>query len=313
MRGVGEEPEKQTPIWEQFKEDFTRAFSVVSVFEAGKAVYDFVLDSVREFKVFQSAAADLSAVTGATGDDLKYLTDTAKQTAPEFGMMGSEMLEAYKMMASAKPELLDQKELLASTTNEAIKLAQASKMELGPATDALASSLNQFGEPASSASRFINVMAAGAKEGSAEIDQMASALKNSGTVAASSKVSFEQTNAVLQSLSSISLKGGEAGTQLKNVLLTLSAGANETNPQVVGLDKAIENLGKKQLSTAEIAKLFGKENVTAAQHIITHGKEITELTKRITGTNEAYTQAAINTSTLIFRQSKRPLHSIPSK
>lgn len=301
MRSLGEEPEKQKGIWEQFKEDFTRAFSVVSVFEAGKAVYDFVSDSVREFKVFQSAAADLSAVTGATGDDLKYLTDTAKQTAPEFGMMGSEMLEAYKMMASAKPELLDQKELLASTTNEAIKLAQASKMELGPATDALASSLNQFGEPASSASRFINVMAAGAKEGSAEIDQMASALKNSGTVAASSKVSFEQTNAVLQSLSSISLKGGEAGTQLKNVLLTLSAGANETNPQVVGLDKAIENLGKKQLSTAEIAKLFGKENVTAAQHIITHGKEITELTKRITGTNEAYTQAAINTSTLDFQ------------
>jgi TP901 family phage tail tape measure protein len=301
MRGIGEETIKQIPLWQQFKEDFTRAFSVFSVFEALKAIYNFVSESVREFKVFQSAAADLSAVTGATGDDLKYLTDTAKETAPQFGMMGSEMLEAYKMMASAKPELLDQKELLASTTNEAIKLAQASKMELKPATDALASSLNQFGQPASSASRFINVMAAGAKEGSAEINEMAAALKNSGTVASASKVSFEQTNAILQSLSTIALKGGEAGNQLKNVLLTLSAGAKETNPQVVGLDKAIENLGNKQLSTAEIAKLFGKENVVAAQHIITHGKEITELTKKLTGTSEAYSQAAKNTNTLDFQ------------
>ncbi|MEA5257160.1 phage tail tape measure protein [Arcicella aquatica] len=304
MRGIGNEAESQKGIWEQFKEDFTRAFSVMSVFEAGKAIYDFVSDSVREFKTFQSSAADLSAVTGLVGDELKYLTDQAKETGPEFGMLGSDMLEAYKMMASAKPELLEQKELLAATTNEAIKLAQASKMELGPATDALASSLNQFGEPASSASRFINVMAAGAKEGSAEIEEMAGALKNSGTVAAASKVSFEQTNAVLQSLSTISLKGGEAGNQLKNVLLTLSAGSKETNPQIVGLDKAIENLGKKQMSTAEIAKMFGKENVVAAQHIVTHGKEITELTKKLTGTTEAYTQAAKNTSTLDF-QSKQ--------
>ncbi len=304
MRSLGEEPERQKGVWAQFKEDFTRAFSVMSVFEAGKAVYDFVSESVQEFKTFQSAAADLAAVTGATGDDLKYLTDTAKETGPEFGMLGSDMLEAYKMMASAKPELLDQKELLAATTTEAIKLAQASKMELGPATDALASSLNQFGEPASSASRFINVMAAGAKEGSAEISEMAGALKNSGTVAAASKVSFEQTNAVLQSLSTIALKGGEAGNQFKNVLLKLSAGANETNPQIVGLDKAVENLGKKNLSTAEITKMFGSENVTAAQHIILHGNEIKELTKKLTGTTEAYTQAAKNTSTLEF-QSKQ--------
>ncbi|MCU0337663.1 MAG: phage tail tape measure protein, partial [Sediminibacterium sp.] len=301
MRGIGEEATGMGKIWGQFKEDFTRAFSVVSVFEAGRAVATFVQDSVIEFRKFQSAGADLSAVTGLVGKDLQFLKDQANITGPAVGMMGSDMLNAYKMMASAKPELLNQKELLAETTARAITLAQAAKIDLAPAVDLLAGSLNQFGRPAQDSAKFINIIAAGAKEGSAEIADMATALKNSGTVAAASKVSFEQTNAVLQSLSTISLKGGEAGTQLRNVLLTLAAGSDETNPKVVGLDKAIENLGKQKLSTAEIAKLFGKENVVAAQHIISHGKEIKELTTKLTGTNEAFTQASKNTATLDFQ------------
>jgi len=301
MRGIGEEATGMTKIWGQFKEDFTRAFSVVSVFEAGRAIAGFVQESVVEFRKFQSAGADLSAVTGLVGKDLEFLKEQAKITGPAVGMMGSDMLEAYKMMASAKPELLAQKELLAETTTRAITLAQAAKIELAPATDLLASSLNQFGRPAQDAAKYINIIAAGAKEGSAEISDMAGALKNSGTVAAASKVSFEQTNAVLQSLSTIALKGGEAGTQLKNVLLTLSAGSDETNPKIVGLDKAIENLGKQKMSTAEIAKMFGKENVVAAQHIIAHGTEIKELTKKLTGTEEAFSQAAKNTATMDFQ------------
>ena len=301
MRGIATEATTQKSIWAQFKEDFTRAFSVVSVFEAGQAVIGFVKDSVLEFRKFQSAWADLSAVTGLVGKDLEFLKEQAKTTGPAVGLMGSDMLEAYKMMASAKPELLNQKELLAETTANAILLSQAAKMELAPATDALASSLNQFGQPAQSAGRFINVIAASAKEGSAEISEMAAALKNSGTVAASSNISFEATNAMLQSLSTISLKGGEAGTQLKNVLLTLSAGADGFNPKVIGLDTAIENLGKKAFTTAQIAEMFGNENVVAVQHLITHGNEVKELTKKLTGTDEALTQAAKNTATSDFQ------------
>jgi TP901 family phage tail tape measure protein len=300
-RGINTELGFGKKMLEQFKEDFTRAFSVMSVFEVGRAVFNFVSDSVAQFKKFQSAGADLSAVTGLIGKDLEFMKDQAKKSGPEMGMMGDEMLDAYKKMASAKPELLNQKELLASTTIEAIKLAQAAKIELGPATDFLASSLNQFGRPATDAGKYINIIAAGAKEGSAEIADMAGALKNSGTVASSSNLSFEQTNAVLQSLSTIALKGGEAGSQFKNVLLTLAAGADETNPKIVGLDTALANLEKQQLSTAEISKLFGKENIVAAQHIITHRNEIATLTTKLTGTDEAYKQAAVNTNTLDFQ------------
>lgn len=301
MRGINDDADKGKSMWVQFKEDFTRAFSVVSVFEAGKAIYNFIEESVQDFKKFQSAAADLSAVTGLVGTDLEYLKDTAKATGPAVGMMADEMLGAYKMMVSAKPELQSQKELLAETAAKAITLAQAAKIELAPATDLLISSLNQFGRPAQDSAKYINIIAAGAKEGSAEMSEMTGALKNAGLTAATSNLSFEQTNSVLQVFAKYTLKGGEAGTQFKNILLTLSAGADETNPKIVGLDKAIENLGKQNLSTAELAKLFGKENQNAALILTQHGKEVTELTKKITGTQEAFVAATKNTATLDFQ------------
>ncbi|OIN55416.1 phage tail tape measure protein, partial [Arsenicibacter rosenii] len=125
----------------------------------------------------------------------EYLKNQAKETGPQFGMTAADMLKAYQLMGSAKPELLANKEALAETTKEAIILAKAGKMDLAEAAKVTAESLNQWGAKSDQARRFINVMAAGAKEGAAEINEMSGSLKASGTVAASAKLSFEQTNA----------------------------------------------------------------------------------------------------------------------
>lgn len=290
-----------TTAWMRFKKEATTiAAGVVGgdvITSTLQRIVGLVPAAIAQYRAFNAASQELSAVTGATGRDLAYLNQQAARMGPAMGKSGEQMLEAFKLMASAKPELLDQKELLVETTKAAITLAQAGKIDLAEATKVTAESLNQFGAPADQANRYINAIAAGAKEGSAEINEMSAALKNSGTVAAAQGVSFEQTNALLQSLSTIALKGGEAGTQLRNVLLTLGSGSDETNPKVVGLEKALENLGDKNLSTAELTKLFGKENITAAQHILTHRNEISELTSKVTGTQEAFSQATKNNAT----------------
>ena len=306
VKGIKTEAENlaQPTMWDKVSGGVGKMVNAFNAFVA-LAVFQFIVSGLRTiigaFTEFEDAAQDLSALTGLTGKELEYLKDQAKATGPQFGMTAAEMLTAYKVMGGAKPELLAQKEALADVTKEAIILAKAGKLDLADSATSVAESLNQFGAKADQARRFINVMAAGAKEGSAEIKEVGVSLKNSGTVAKSAGLSFEETNAVLQSLSSIALKGGEAGTQFKNVLLKLMSGADDTNPKIVGLDKALENLGKQNLSTAEMAKKFGSENVVAAQHIITHGKEITTLTEKMTGTNTAYEQAKTNMDTLSER------------
>ncbi|MCX6216509.1 phage tail tape measure protein [Spirosoma sp.] len=254
--------------------------------------------AIGRYREFTSASADMSANLGLAAKDVDYFNAKAREMGPTLGKSASEVLEGFKLVGSANSDLVKTPELLADVTRQAITLSQASKMTLADATASLVGSMNQFDAGADQAQRFINVMAGGAQVGSAEISDMANSLKASGIVANQTGLSFEQTNGALQSLSKESLKGEQAGTMLRNILLTLGAGANETNPKVVGLDKALDNLAKQNLSTAEITKLFGKENVTAALSLINHRDRVAEFTKGLTGTTAAYDMAAKNNATL---------------
>src|SRR5476649_2753222 len=89
----------------------------------------------------------------------------------------SQAVEALKLMASAKPELLQTADGLTQATKSALVLAQAAGTTLPDATKTLALSLNQFGAGANQADRYINVLAAGAKFGASEITDTAPRLK----------------------------------------------------------------------------------------------------------------------------------------
>lgn len=202
-------------------------------------------------------------------------------------------------MASAKPELLSTSEGLSAATKSALTLAQAAGTTLPDATRTLALSLNQFGAGAEQADRYINVLAAGAKYGSSEIVDTAAAIKNGGVAAAQAGVGFEQLNAAIQVLAAREIKGGEAGTALRNVILNLEKGADKSlKPSVVGLSRALANLAGKNLSTAQAVKLFGVENITAASILVDNRSKLDELTTALTGTQTAHEQAAIRVNNL---------------
>ncbi|MDE1480436.1 phage tail tape measure protein [Xenorhabdus bovienii] len=247
---------------------------------------------INTTRKYGQALSDLSAITGATGAQLKKLDDAAQQLGrtTEFG--ATRIATALKLMASAKPELLKSTDALVQATEKSVILAQASGIELPEATKALALSLNQFGASAEQADRYINVLAAGAKYGSSEINETAQAIKNGGTMAAQASVSFEELNAVIQILAAGGIKGAEAGTAIRNVILALEKSTDKKlKPSVVGLGAALDHLKSKKLSTAEAAKLFGRANVSAASKLVVGRGKLEELKQSLTGTQVAYEQA----------------------
>lgn len=264
-----------------------------------KKASDALFSAINTAKQFESSISDLSAITGAVGDDLKFLSDKSREFGAVTTLSASQAAEAFKLVASAKPDLLESGEALAQVTKEAIALAEASGSTLPDAAKTLGSSLNQFSEDADQAGRFINVLAAGAKFGASEIADTALALKDSGTVASSAGVSFEELNASIQALSTVSIKGSRAGVGLRNVILKLQTQSKDgLNPAIVGLNKAMSNLAKEQLSTTELTKLFGLENVVVATSLIKMSGNLGELTNKLTGTNVAYDQAATKVDNL---------------
>ena len=266
---------------------------------AAAAIAGIGAASIQANRQFEKSMSDLSAITGATGKQLEFLETQALAIGAATSLSASESAEAFKLIASAKPDLLESGAALTAVTKSAVTLAEAAGVTLPDAARTLGSALNQFGADASEAERYINVLAAGSKFGAAEVTEVAEALKVAGVSAASAKIPFEQANAAIQSLAAVSIKGSEAGTALRNIILKLETGADQSlRPSIVGLTGAISNLADMNLTAAELVKQFGLENVNAAQALVEAAAETEELTDKLTGTNTAMEQAATRTNNL---------------
>jgi TP901 family phage tail tape measure protein len=261
---------------------------------------------------------DLQAITGVTGQKLKDIEGYARQNAKTFGGEASQSAESYKLILSQlSPEIAKVPKALQAMGREASITSKLMGGDTVAATNVLTTALNQYqvalDDPIAASkemARMNNVMAASAKEGSAELPQIAQALEQSGLAAKTASVGFEETNAWIQVLDKNGKKGAEGGVALRNVMATLAQGRflpkdvrtelkaagvdiNKLTDNSVSLSERIKPLKNIMQDQALVTKLFGKENSNAAIAMISNTDEAERLTKAVTGTNTAYEQAAI--------------------
>ncbi len=262
----------------------------------------------ERLRQLEESQAGLKALTGLDDGSIAWLTEQARLLSTQMTDSGvrirqssQEILEAFQLVGSAKPELLEDREALASVTEQALTLSVASGMELKDAVEAVTLALNQYGAGADETARYVNVLAAGSKYGAAAVESQTKALRNAGVAAASANITIEQTVGLIETLAEKGIKDEAAGTGLKKIFLILQTGADETNPKVVGLTNALKNLAAQQLSAAEIKDLFGEEGYNVASVLINEANRVKQLTAAVTGTNVAIEQAAVNSSTAAAR------------
>ena len=267
---------------------------------------------------YEKSLLDVAAITGITGDDLDKLGDKARNLAKEFGGTATDNLATFQTILSRLgPQIGESDEALAKMGSYANTLAKTMGGDVVGATDALTTSMLQFKvdlqNPIAAAGemeRMMNVMAAGAKEGAAEVPQIAQALVQAGGAAKLSNVSFEETNAALQALAQSGKYGAEAGVGLRNVLIKMNApsalskeatnmlaayGVNmqKVSDTTVPFAERLKELQKIGQNTDVLAAVFGAENIQAAQGLINTAQAQAELTEQISGTNVATEQATI--------------------
>lgn len=306
IKGVTAETKKATVSVGSMVDWFNRFGGVILSVIGFLTGFTLALRAIRdERNKLEESQAGLKALTGLDDDSISWLTEQAKTLSTTMTKEGlrvrqsaAEILDAFMLVGSAKPELLGDKEALKAVTEEAMRLQAAAKdITLNEAVDSLTLSLNQYGAAADQAGRFTNVLAAGSQAGSANIASQAKAIRNAGTAAASANVPIEQTVALIETLAYRGIKDEVAGTGLKKFFLVLQTGADETNPKIVGLDKALENLKNKNMDAGAIKKMFGEEGYNTASVILQNTEMVKDFTAAVTGTNVAYEQAAINSDT----------------
>ena len=284
-------------------EGFNRYFGMISTVTAALAgLYMSMRQMLTLSRDYEKSLDGLSAATGLAGEDLEWLSAEAKLMSTQtvegsirITRSAADILEAYKLLASAKPELMEVKEDLASVTRETLILAEASEMDLEKAVLSMTTIMNQYGAGADQARKYINALAAGSKYGAAFIPQIAASLKEFGVNAATANISVEQSVGLIETLAEKGLMESRAGIMLRNVLSKLEQQSDELRPSIVGLEKALENLDARHLSVAERVKMFGERNQVAAEILTQNIDKVKYFSQVVTGTNAAIEQATINT------------------
>lgn len=273
--------------------------SALSGFAAFAGISVAIGDAVKASMEFEKSLSSLRSLTGVTAQELTFFKDEAIRLGSSTTQTASQVVDAFKLIGSQMPELLKNKEALSSVTESAIVLAEAAEIDVPDAAKALTGALNQMGASSSQASEYINILAAASQQGSADIPYLNRAIENAGGAASSVGIQFNELVAAIEAIAPKITDAGSAGTNLRNIFLTLES-STEMNlrPSVVGLSNALENLSAKQLDATELTKMFGKESVTAALALVSEKDKFIELASGITDTNTALEQQRINNDNL---------------
>ncbi len=248
---------------------------------------------------FEKSLSSLRSLTGVSAQELNYFRTEAIRMGMDSTQSASQMVDAFKLIGSQMPELLKNKTALTQTAEAAVVLAEAAELDVPTAAKALTGALNQMGASSSEAANYINILAAASQQGSADIPYLNKAIENAGGAASSTGVKFNELVAIIEAIAPKITDAASAGTNLRNIFLTLESSADKNlRPSVVGLSTAIDNLSKMNLDAVQLTKMFGKESVTAAIAILQEKDAFDELSQSIKDTNTAYDQAAINNDNL---------------
>ena len=166
---------------------------------------------------FEEGMSGVAAISGATGDELKKLEDTAKELGAKTKFSASEAAEAMTNLAAAgftTNEIVD-------ATGGLMNLAAASGEDLATSTDIAASTLRGFGLNASDTAHVADVLAENANRTNAAVSDTGEAMKYIAPVAKAMGISFEETSAAIGIMANSGIKGSQAGTTLRGALTRL--------------------------------------------------------------------------------------------
>ena len=275
------------------------AAKFASVTAAIGAIGSAFRNNIETARGFEKSMSQLSSLTGMVGSDLNKLKEYSIELGSSTTLSASQVADAFKLIGSQQPQLLQSGEALKEVTKNAITLAEAAGIELADAAKTLSVSINQMGGDSNNAERYINVLAAASQKGAGDIVWLGEAITKSGTTAKAVGTDYEELVANLEQLAKAGYDASTAGTALRSIIMNLEKQANsQFKPSVVGLTQAFENLGKANLTLTQYQEIAGKMFAAQAKALADAAVEAKNMQEQITGTNIAEEQAKTNTDNL---------------
>jgi TP901 family phage tail tape measure protein len=180
---------------------------------------DLISTTIEVGRNFESSMSNVQAISGATDDDMKLLSDTAKAFGSSTQFSASEAADALGYMALAGWDAKTSADALGGV----LSLAAASGMDLAAASDMVTDYMSAFNISADKSAYFSDVLAYAQSNANTTAAGLGEAFKNCAANLNASGQDFETTTALLSMMANQGLKGSEAGTALTAVMRDMTA------------------------------------------------------------------------------------------
>ena len=246
----------------------------------GLGFTEFGLSMINAGKEFENAMARVQAVTNATKEEFKAMSNEAKKMGANTQYSATQSANALENLVrnGLKPSQA------VAMLNKTMKFAQANGIELAEAADLVTNNMNAFGLAVNQAGRETDVMSATAANSATNVLSLGEALTQAAPLARNVNASIEETNAALGTLANVGIKGSDAGTALKQFFMGLSTATpqstkalkayglqiDQTTLQAKGLTGVLEDMAKSGIGkdNQALANIFGRRAFAGAASLI---------------------------------------------
>lgn len=255
---------------------FTKALSIANraITMSTRAIADFARSSVQTGMTFDKSMAQVAATLGKTVDEIQDLREFAQKMGSETAFSASQSADALNYMALAGYDAEKSMQMLPNVLN----LAAAGTMDLARASDMVTDTATAFGMVLEDGTvdiqrttQMVDEMAKAASTGNTSVSQLGDAFLvvgglaqelNGGIVSLSDGTTatvdgIQELEIALTGMANAGIKGSEAGTHMRNMLLKLSSPSDAGAKQMEALGVSVFDTTGKMRS---LSGIFGDLN-----------------------------------------------------
>lgn len=243
---------------------FTSALSIAgkAISVATKAITNFASSSVKTGMTFDKSMSQVAATLGKTVDEVQGLREFAQKMGSETAFSASQSADALNYMALAGYDAEKSMKMLPNVLN----LAAAGTMDLARASDMVTDTQTAFGMSIERTTQMVDEMAKAASTGNTSVSQLGDAFLvvgglaqelNGGMVTLSNGTTasvdgIQELEIALTGMANAGIKGSEAGTHMRNMLLKLSSPSDAGAKQMEALGVSVFDATGKMRSLSDI-------------------------------------------------------------
>lgn len=253
--------------------------------------------AVKSAADFEKQLSNVAAVSGATDAEMEQLRNKSLQLGKDTQFSASESASAIEELVKAGVSVQD---VMNGAADATVALAAAGGVSMPEAASQASNAMNQFNLAASDLPRVADLIAGAANASAIDVKDFGYSLGQVGAVANLAGATFDDTAAAIALMGNAGIKGSDAGTSLKSMLMNLQPttekqtnlmeelgivtedGANafydaegnlKSLADVSGvLQKALKGQTKAQ-QQATLETLFGSDGIRAAAIMANNGAE----------------------------------------